>query len=62
MEPWKLCRSLSIEKEDIPISKPIIYLLGKIKETCNVTDLDYHMTIEVNHTYQLNYVDQWMSY
>ena len=42
------CKSLLIKKEKMPICKPpIIYLLGKTKETCNTTDLGYHLTLEV---------------
>jgi len=41
------CKSLLIEKEKMPTCKPIFYLLGKIKETCNTTELGYHLTLEV---------------
>jgi len=41
------CKSLLIEKEKMPVCKPIIYLLGKVKQTCNTTDLGYHLTLEV---------------
>ncbi|CAG8673344.1 8264_t:CDS:1, partial [Paraglomus occultum] len=33
-------------KEKMPVCKPIIYLLGKIKEACSTTDLGYHLTLE----------------
>ena len=41
------CKHLEIEKDKIPICKPIVYLLGKVKESCNTTDLGYYITIEV---------------
>src|SRR5438105_4494913 len=30
------CRELPIEKEQIPVCKPIVFLLGRVKEACNV--------------------------
>ena len=41
------CKNLQIEKDKMPICKPIVYLLGKVKESCNTTDLGYYITIEV---------------
>lgn len=40
-------KRLPIENEKTPICKPIIYLLGKVKETCSTTDLGYHVIMEV---------------
>jgi len=41
------CKSLPIDKEKIPVCKPIVYLLGRVKDACNVTDSGYHMTMEI---------------
>ena len=34
-------------EEEIPVCKPIVYLLGRVKETCNVTESGYHIVIEI---------------
>jgi hypothetical protein len=41
------CKNLQIEKNKMSICKPIVYLLGKVKESCNTTDSGYYITIEV---------------
>ncbi|CAG8586382.1 8669_t:CDS:1 [Paraglomus occultum] len=41
------CKTLPITKEAIPTCKPLICLLGKVKESCNTTTSGYHMILEV---------------
>jgi len=38
------CKCLPIDK---PVCKPIVYLLGRVKDACKVTDSGYYMTMEV---------------
>src|SRR6185369_4204491 len=41
------CRELPIEKDKIPVCKPIVFLLGRVKKVCTATESGYYLTLEV---------------
>ena len=41
------CKCLPIDKDKVPVCKPIVYLLDRVKDACKVTDSGYYMTMEV---------------
>ena len=41
------CRELPINKDEIPVCKPIVFLLGRVKEACTATESAYYLTLEM---------------
>lgn len=41
------CRELPIDKDEIPVCKPIVFLLGRVKEACTATEFAYYLTLEI---------------
>jgi len=41
------CKELPIEKDKIPVCKPIVFLLGRVKKGCTAAESGYYLTLEV---------------